>query len=124
MKGINVSAFERLLERSNSGRQKPNESECYIARAYSDSVQNGYEEMVMTDAPWCCQEQEVADAMTSLGVDRFVLADHSTSLLKMIHMFVGFGYELAGIIEVSQEHKKFYRPEWDKPIKGLIFERK
>ena len=124
MKGINVNVFEKAIADSKKGDAvKLNWSESYIMRAYMNSKENGYEPLVVREGPWDCDSNEVAAALQSFGVDSFVLSDHSTALLNMIHMFVGCGYRLAGTIEISQEHKARYNPEWDKPLKGIIFER-
>jgi hypothetical protein len=120
MKNINERTFEEIVGEIRGRNYKPNRSEHCILRAYEISKECGYEWLVITEGPWDCEDEEIHTALADLGVDSFVLADHSTALLNMIHVLYG-AYEINGLAEISQEGKPYYRPDWDKPLKGLMF---
>jgi len=114
---------ERYFEDAITSDRVFNRGETTILRAYMASKENGYQYLVAQESFWDCKPDEIYGAMGDAGVDRFVLADKSTALMAMIHMFTHGGYRMATPVEISQEKKERYNPEYDKPIQGLLFEK-
>jgi len=115
--------FEDLLEAEESGNGKYNWSQRYFARAYRDSKELGHSLLVVNEGPWDCEPAEIEQVLCDAKIDRFVITDRSTALMEMLHTFNSFGYRVAGTVEISQENKKFYNPDFDKPLQGLLIER-
>ena len=109
------ATLDKMME--NEKTAEYTRGEYTLLRAYYNS-RDDYEELVINDSGWDDEQDDIIALLRKAGIKTFVMADHSTALLRTLYKFLEAGFKITGAVTLE----RINRTRWEKPLKGLTIE--
>lgn len=72
-------------------------------RAYQDSVEKEYVEVVMTEFLWDTEVEDFINALKKSEIESFIYTNSSSAVMDNIHAFVANGCEMGGLVTLTEK---------------------
>ena len=89
-------------------------------RAWEQSVENNYGELVMDDFLWDKEVPEFLEALKAAGVKHFVYTNASTSSMSNMQAFINTGCQLDGARQIKKVERRFGQDQVER-VFGIRF---
>ena len=90
---------------------------CKAYRAWKSSTTD---ELEMSDYLWETEYQDFVDALRQAGIHSFVVTDHSTALMPMLHGLAAAGCRMEGLCTLTKTVEKWSEP-LEEQVQGIRF---